>query len=101
MIDSGKRSRNKNFSQIGDILAKYKSSDEDKYISQEFQKYGYELARELSDLKHKALYIKLAQKEKRAHLETVRSFVKDARNVKNKGALFMWKLKEIKKKESK
>ena len=81
---------------IGDIVKKYKSSNEDKYISREFQKYGVELAEELGDLKHKSLYIKLAKETPRGLMEAARSFVKDAQNAKNKGALYMWKLKQIK-----
>jgi len=67
-----------------------------KYISKEFQDYGYRLAIELDDLKHKSLYIKLAKEESRAFLEEAKIFVKEAYGVKNKGKLFMWKLKQIK-----
>jgi len=67
-----------------------------KYVSREYQDWGYRLAMELSDEKHKALYIKLAKEVDRAILEKCRSFVIDA-NAKNKGALFMWKLKELRK----
>ncbi|OGM12900.1 hypothetical protein A3A76_00465 [Candidatus Woesebacteria bacterium RIFCSPLOWO2_01_FULL_39_23] len=81
---------------IGEILKSFRS-DEDKYISREFQKYGYELAEELGDLKRKALYIKLAKETKRGLLESARNFVKDAYNVNNKARLFMWKLAELKK----
>ncbi len=88
-----------NFSKIGDILKKF-DTDEDKYISQEFQKYGYDLAEELGDLNHKSLYIKLAKSTPRGFLESARSFVKDAQNARNKGALFMWKLQELKKQKS-
>ncbi len=89
--------RNKNFSQIGDILKKYDTqNDRDKYISAEFQKYGYDLAVELNDLKHKALYIKLAKTTPRRILEDARSFVADAYNAKSKGRLFMWRLKQLK-----
>jgi len=86
----------KTFTKLKDILKDYKS-EEDKYISREFQKYGYDLAEELGDLKHKSLYIKLAKETPRGLLEAARSFVKDAENAKNKGALFMWKLAELKK----
>lgn len=79
---------------IGDVLKNFKIED-DKYISREFQQYGYDLAEELGDLKHKALYIKLAKENSRGHLEAARSFVKDANNVKSKGRLFMWKLKNL------
>lgn len=67
---------------------------EDKYISREFQSFGIYLAEELNDYKHKALYIKLAKTVHRSILEKALSFVKDS-NAKNKGALFMWKLKEL------
>jgi hypothetical protein len=68
----------------------------DKYISREFQKYGYDLAEELNDLEHKALYIKMAKETPRVLIETAKNFVKDAYNVKNKARLFMWKLKQLK-----
>lgn len=79
---------------IGDIIKSYKI-DEDKYISQEFQKYGYELAEELGDLAHKSLYIKLAKETPRGLMEAAKRFVKDA-NAKKPGALFMWKLGQLK-----
>lgn len=78
---------------VGDILKKFNPL-EDKYISREFQSYGYYLAQELNDLKHKSIYMKLAKTMPRSLLEKALSFVKDA-NVKRKGALFMWKLKEL------
>ena len=71
-------------------------SSKGKYITQEFQDYGYRLACDLNDLQHKSLYIKLAKKEKRSLLEEARVFVKEAYGVKNKARLFMWKLKQIK-----
>jgi len=86
---------------VGDILKNF-ISDEDKYISREFQKYGYELAEELGDLKNRSLYIKLAKEVPRGLLESARNFVKDANNVKSRPKLYMWKLsnlrKELKKK---
>lgn len=70
--------------------------DRHKYISQEFQDYGYRLAVKLGDLKHKSLYIKLAKNEKRPLLEQALSFAIDYPKAKNKAKIFMWKLKEIK-----
>ncbi|MDP3988380.1 MAG: hypothetical protein Q8P80_04530 [Candidatus Levybacteria bacterium] len=67
----------------------------DKYISREFQSFGIHLAEELDDYKHKSLYIKLAKTVHRSLLEKALSFAVDSR-AKNKGALFMWKLKELK-----
>lgn len=67
-----------------------------KYISKEFQDFGYRLAVNLNDLEHKSLYMKLAKKEDRAVLQKALSFSMDYPNAKNKGKIFMWKLKEIK-----
>ncbi len=83
------------FQPLGDLFSHYQIKDGKGYISQEFQDYGYRLALELDDLKHKSLYIKLAKKENRGLLERALSFVSDS-NAKNKGALFMWKLKQLK-----
>jgi hypothetical protein len=87
------------FSTVSDVLDKYKI-EEDKYISREFQQYGYDLAEELDDLAHKALYIKLAKSTPRGLLESARSFVKDAQNARSKGKLFMWKLAELKRRQA-
>jgi len=86
---------NRDFKKIGDILKRFKS-DEDKYISREFQKYGFDLAEELGDLKNKSLYIKLAKTTPRALLEAAKNFVKDAYQVKSKPRLFMWRLQQLK-----
>jgi hypothetical protein len=82
---------------LGDILAKYAPKDDGKYISQEFQDFGYRLAVDLNDLPHKALYIKLAKTVPRAVLEQARAFAVDAHHAKSKGKLFMWKVSELKK----
>ena len=83
---------------IKQILKNFKPT-EDRYISREFQSYGIYLAEELNDYKHKGLYIKLAKTTHRSILERALSFVSDS-NAKNKGALFMWKLKELKNSKS-
>lgn len=93
--------KGKQFTLIKDILRDYKTGEKEKYISREFQQYGYDLAEELNDLEHKALYIKLAKMEKRGLLEAARGFVKDAQEVESKGRLFMWKLSELKKQSKK
>lgn len=67
----------------------------DKYISREFQSYGIYLAEELDDYKHRGLYIKLAKTVHRSILEKALSFAVDS-GAKNKGALFMWKLTQLK-----
>jgi hypothetical protein len=83
---------------VGTILKNF-NPVEDKYISREFQTYGIHLAEQLDDMKHKSLYIKLAKTTHRSVLEKALSFCVDS-NARNKGALFMWKLKEIKKEAS-
>lgn len=82
--------------QISDILDKF-NPVQDKYISREFQSFGIYLSENLNDYKHKSLYIKLAKNTHRSILERALSFCKDARTTTpNKGALFMWKLKQLK-----
>lgn len=83
------------FKSIKKILKNY-DLDRKKYISQEFQDYGYRLAVALDDLEHKSLYIKLAKEEDRRLLEEVKNFVKSAYEVKSKARLFMWKLAALK-----
>lgn len=80
---------------LGDILAKYKTDDSAKYISQEFQNYGYRLAIDLDDLAHKSLYIRLAKTVPREVLEKARSFAVDAMHAKSRARLFMWKMREL------
>ena len=57
---SKKKNKAKGFTLVGDVIKKF-DNQEDKYISHEFQKYGYEFAKELGDLKNKSLYIKFAK----------------------------------------
>lgn len=68
----------------------------DKYVSREFQAFGIKLAEDLDDYKHRSLYIKLAKTVHRSILEQALSFTVDS-TAKNKGALFMWKLAQLRK----
>jgi hypothetical protein len=79
---------------IGTILKNFNPT-QDKYVSREFQSFGVHLAEALDDYKHKSLYIKLAKTVHRSILEKALRFCVDS-NARNKGALFMWKLKELK-----
>ena len=79
---------------IGDLLGKYKVEDRGGYISREFQDFGYRVAMELNDEKHKALYFKMAKSQPRARLERALSFVKDA-GARSPARLFMWKVKQL------
>ncbi len=83
------------FLPLGGLFANYQLEDKGGYITQEFQDFGYRMALELDDMKHKSLYMRLAKSEPRAVLEQILSFVKDAANVQSKGRLFMWKLQQI------
>lgn len=75
-----------------------KTFTQDKYLTRAFQDHGLRLAEKLGDMSHKALYIKLAKTEDASLLENALTFVIDS-NARNKGALFMWKLKELKSKD--
>jgi len=68
-----------------------------KYVKQEFQAYGLELAKELHDWKNRSLYIRLAKNIDRKILDTARYFVKDhiTGTVRSPKRLFMWKLKQL------
>ncbi len=79
---------------LGNIL-KTKQVEKIKYITREFQDFGYHIAEQLGDMAHKSLYIKMAKSTDRAILQQALSFVSDS-NANNKGALFMWKVKQIK-----
>ena len=78
---------------IKNVLDKFNPTT-DKYISREFQTFGMYLTEQLEDYKHKSLYMKLAKTVHRSILEKALSFVIDSK-AKNKGALFMWKLTEL------
>ena len=78
---------------VGDILKKFNPTT-DKYISREFQTFALHLAEGLDDMKHRSLYMKLAKTMPRALLEKALSFAIDS-TARNKGALFMWKLKQL------
>jgi hypothetical protein len=79
---------------VKDILKKFNPL-EDKYVSREFQTFGIHLSKKLMDERRKGLYMKLAKTIPRAVLEEALRFVIDS-NARNKAALFMWKLKELK-----
>ena len=81
---------------VGNVLLRFDPRS-GKYISREFQSFGLYLCQKLEDDKHKTLYIRLAKTIPRFLLDEALSFVLDSQ-AKNKGALFMWKLKELKKK---
>ena len=85
------------FNPLSKILDKYQlDEDKQRRISREWQDYAYRLALELDDKAHTSLYMRLCKNTPRPILEEARGFVKGATNAKNKGRLFMWKVKELK-----
>jgi hypothetical protein len=68
-----------------------------KYITQEFQHYGFRLASILDDVSNLSMYIKLAKITPRAVLESALSFTIDYPKAKTKTGIFLWKVKELKK----
>ncbi|OGY23224.1 MAG: hypothetical protein A2172_02490 [Candidatus Woykebacteria bacterium RBG_13_40_15] len=83
---------------IGDILKKKFGERVPVHAKYEFQEYGVRLAETLHDIRHKALYIKLAKEKERSLLERARVFAIDVQSESiNRGRLFMWKLTELEK----
>lgn len=98
MADKKKKEEKAGMQSLADIMGRYQvDEDKQRRISREFQDYAYRLAVELDDEKHKGVYMRLAKKEDRGLLEEARIFVRGAVNAKRKGALFMWKLSQLKK----
>ncbi len=89
------RKKSATFAPMSDLFSQFHLEDKGGYITQEFQDFGYRLAMGLDDKNRVSLYMRLAKKDSRAMLEQALSFVSDAKDVKNKAALFMWKLKEL------
>lgn len=91
--------RSSNPTQLSNTLKLFKETlfKRQKYIKNEFQAYGLELAKELDDWKHKTIYLRLAKTTDRSLLEKARYFVKDHSpgQVQSKARLFMWKLKQL------
>ena len=78
---------------IKDVLKTFNPT-KDRYISREYQSFGVHLAEKLGDERHKSLYIKLSKQLPRPILLKALQFVVDS-GARRKGALFMWKLKDL------
>lgn len=96
MKDDTKKAK-KGFSQVGDLFSAYELKDKGGYITQEFQDFGYQLAVKLNDLKRTSMYMRMSKTIDRAILEQALAFVSDAQQARSKAALFMWKVKELRK----
>lgn len=68
-----------------------------KYVTKEYQDYGYRIALKLGQKDKASLYIKLAKEKPRVWLDQAFSFAIDYPNAKNRGKLFMWKLHDLEK----
>lgn len=90
------KAKKSDFVSVQDLFSGFALEDKGGYITQEFQDFGYRLAVELDDLKHKSLYMKMAKTESRGLLERALTFVSDAPAAKSRAKLFMWKLKQLK-----
>lgn len=77
-----------NFANSG-YLRKIKERAKKSRVHKKHQLVGLQIAEELSDPKHKALYMKLAKGGNQAKLQWLAADVADRRGVKNKGAYFM------------
>lgn len=67
-------------------------------MSRKFQLDGLEIAQILGDEKHKSLYIKLAREMNPDELRRLAKEVAENPRVKNKGAYFMTRLADLRKK---
>jgi hypothetical protein len=85
---------------LSETLENYKKilAKRTKYVKNDYQAYGLQLASELDDWKNKSLYIRLAKTLDRKILDQAFYFVKDQTNIQTPGKLFMWKLKELRNK---
>ncbi len=88
-----------------DILTKINILDPEEKIAaskrhpkNEFQAYAYKLAHDLNDLQHLQIYMRLAKNIDRVVMEKAYSFVSDSSS-NDRGRLFLWKLKQIRKDE--
>lgn len=86
----------KSLKELIEEKAQPKETKGDNRISREFQDYAYRLMKDLNDEAHRGIYFRLVKTVDRGILETARQFVIDTK-IDNKGALFMWKIKELRK----
>jgi hypothetical protein len=75
-------------------LKKLKDRAKESHVYRKYQLIGLEISQILEDEKHKSLYIKLAKEVGADRMMRLAKDVADRMNVKNKGAYFMFLLKE-------
>lgn len=89
------RKKSSGFQSVQSLFSTYQLDDKGGYITREFQDFGYRLAMELNDPKHKSLYIKMAKDIDRSILTRALTFVSDS-HAHSRAKLFMWKVKQLK-----
>lgn len=78
----------------GNYLKKLKKRGQESRVYKKYQLVGLEIAQILRDEKHKSLYIKLAKGGDNEKLRRLAREVAEKKNVKNRGAYFMWFIKK-------
>ncbi len=79
-----------------DYLKELKKRAKKSHVYKEYQLDGLEIAQILHDEKHKSLYIKLAKEHDAQKLRRIAKEIAENKNIRNKGAYFMWCLKSEK-----
>lgn len=82
-----------------ELLASYNVLDTEKsqkHAHHEFQAFAYRLAHDLRDMENLKIYMRLARNVERSLMERAYSYALDA-NTDNKGKVFFWKVKELRK----
>jgi hypothetical protein len=99
MVTQKKKRTESTLLPMENLLKGYQQPEKNKYVSREFQDYGYRLACEMGEEDKKSMYIKMAKTVDRKYLEQARTFVLDAPKVRNRGRLFVWAVGKLKKGE--
>jgi len=79
--------------QPSEYLKELKKRAKTSRVYYKYQFQGLEIAEILQDKKHKSLYIKLAKEIDGEKLLQIAKTIAENKRIKNKGAYFMWKLK--------
>lgn len=77
-----------------DYLKELGRRKKESHVYRNYQLDGLEISQMLVDGAHKSLYIKLAKEGDPKELRRIAGEIADNKNVINKGAYFMWYLKE-------
>ncbi len=77
-------------------MAQYFDEKKKRPQVRENQRLGFEIAQKLNDTKNAPIYMRMAKQERVELLEQAMRFVIDYKSCTNPTALFLWKLKELK-----